>query len=187
MPIDNDGIMVILSSPSGAGKTTLVNLLSKTKDFEVEYDPQTNFKHITIHSSLLHDDEISALWKILGRIADDPQVAACSRAADKRRPRLRSRDGRALQSSRREEWRAGGLAPQRVGVRAGGCLSSPRRLDAPRAVAVPQHRALGLPVVRRLPGSGASGGGRHAQRQHVLPADTPSLRAELLQLSAQRP
>ena len=46
--------------------------MSKTKDFEVEYDPQTNFKHITIHSSLLHDDEISALWKILGRIADDP-------------------------------------------------------------------------------------------------------------------
>jgi len=31
--------------------------MSKTKDFEVEYDPQTNFKHITIHSSLL-DAEI---------------------------------------------------------------------------------------------------------------------------------
>ena len=31
MPIENDGIMVILSSPSGAGKTTLVNLLSKQK------------------------------------------------------------------------------------------------------------------------------------------------------------
>ena len=42
------------------------------KWIEVGYDPQTNFKHITIHSSLSHDDEISALWKILGRIADDP-------------------------------------------------------------------------------------------------------------------
>ena len=29
MPTNNDGIMVILSSPSGAGKTTLVKLLSK--------------------------------------------------------------------------------------------------------------------------------------------------------------
>ena len=29
MPINNDGIMIILSSPSGAGKTTLVSLLSK--------------------------------------------------------------------------------------------------------------------------------------------------------------
>ncbi len=29
-----DGIMVILSSPSGAGKTTLVKLLSKNKNFE---------------------------------------------------------------------------------------------------------------------------------------------------------
>ena len=26
--------------------------MTKTKDFEVGYDPQTNFKHITIHSSL---------------------------------------------------------------------------------------------------------------------------------------
>ena len=31
MPTSNDGIMVILSSPSGAGKTTLVKLLSKKK------------------------------------------------------------------------------------------------------------------------------------------------------------
>ena len=41
MPIDNDGIMVILSSPSGAGKTTLVNLLSKTKNFEVSISHTT--------------------------------------------------------------------------------------------------------------------------------------------------
>jgi len=31
MPTENDGVMVILSSPSGAGKTTLVNLLAKKK------------------------------------------------------------------------------------------------------------------------------------------------------------
>ena len=29
MPTKEDGVMIILSSPSGAGKTTLVNLLSK--------------------------------------------------------------------------------------------------------------------------------------------------------------
>ena len=33
MSSNNDGIMVILSSPSGAGKTTLVKLLSKSRDF----------------------------------------------------------------------------------------------------------------------------------------------------------
>ena len=35
MPTSSDGIMVILSSPSGAGKTTLVNLLSKNNNFEI--------------------------------------------------------------------------------------------------------------------------------------------------------
>ena len=34
MPSENDGIMIILSSPSGAGKTTLVNLLSKLDNFK---------------------------------------------------------------------------------------------------------------------------------------------------------
>ena len=33
MPQTNEGIMIILSSPSGAGKTTLVKLLSERKDF----------------------------------------------------------------------------------------------------------------------------------------------------------
>ena len=35
MSIKKDGIMVILSSPSGAGKTTLVKLLSKRKNFHI--------------------------------------------------------------------------------------------------------------------------------------------------------
>ena len=41
MPITNDGIMVILSSPSGAGKTTLVNLLSKKDNFEISISHTT--------------------------------------------------------------------------------------------------------------------------------------------------
>ena len=41
MPISNDGIMVILSSPSGAGKTTLVNLLSKKNNFEISISHTT--------------------------------------------------------------------------------------------------------------------------------------------------
>ena len=41
MPTSNDGIMVILSSPSGAGKTTLVNLLSKNNNFEISISHTT--------------------------------------------------------------------------------------------------------------------------------------------------
>ena len=41
MPTDNDGIMVILSSPSGAGKTTLVNLLSNQDDYVVSISHTT--------------------------------------------------------------------------------------------------------------------------------------------------
>jgi len=35
MSVKKDGIMVILSSPSGAGKTTLVKLISKDKNFHI--------------------------------------------------------------------------------------------------------------------------------------------------------
>ena len=41
MPIDNDGTMIILSSPSGAGKTTLVNMLSKLDNFEISISHTT--------------------------------------------------------------------------------------------------------------------------------------------------
>ena len=41
MPTDNDGVMIILSSPSGAGKTTLVGLLSKLNNFEVSISHTT--------------------------------------------------------------------------------------------------------------------------------------------------
>tara|TARA_A100001011_G_C14273789_1_gene828211 strand:- start:1386 stop:2018 length:633 start_codon:yes stop_codon:yes gene_type:complete len=41
MPSDKDGVMIILSSPSGAGKTTLVKLLSEKKNFEVSISHTT--------------------------------------------------------------------------------------------------------------------------------------------------
>ena len=41
MSIKKDGIMVILSSPSGAGKTTLVKLLSKKKNFKISISHTT--------------------------------------------------------------------------------------------------------------------------------------------------
>jgi len=41
MPTDNDGVMIILSSPSGAGKTSLVSLLSKLDNFEVSISHTT--------------------------------------------------------------------------------------------------------------------------------------------------
>ena len=41
MPTANDGVMIILSSPSGAGKTTLVSLLSKLDNFEISISHTT--------------------------------------------------------------------------------------------------------------------------------------------------
>ena len=41
MSSNKDGIMVILSSPSGAGKTTLVKLLSKKKNFTISISHTT--------------------------------------------------------------------------------------------------------------------------------------------------
>ena len=47
MPSEKDGVMIILSSPSGAGKTTLVKKLSKIDNFEISIShttrqPRTN-------------------------------------------------------------------------------------------------------------------------------------------------
>ena len=41
MSINKDGIMVILSSPSGAGKTTLVKLIAESKDFNISISHTT--------------------------------------------------------------------------------------------------------------------------------------------------
>ena len=41
MPLDKDGVMIILSSPSGAGKTTLVKMLSELNNFQVSISHTT--------------------------------------------------------------------------------------------------------------------------------------------------
>ena len=41
MPSENDGVMIVLSSPSGAGKTTLVNMLSKLDNYEISISHTT--------------------------------------------------------------------------------------------------------------------------------------------------
>ena len=46
MSSKKDGIMLILSSPSGAGKTTLVRLLSKNRDFHISISHTTRKSRI---------------------------------------------------------------------------------------------------------------------------------------------
>ena len=41
MPSDKDGVMIILSSPSGAGKTTLVKMLSEVDNYEISISHTT--------------------------------------------------------------------------------------------------------------------------------------------------
>ncbi len=41
MPSEKDGVMIILSSPSGAGKTTLVKMLSKKDNYEISISHTT--------------------------------------------------------------------------------------------------------------------------------------------------
>ena len=41
MPSEKDGVMIILSSPSGAGKTTLVKKLSEQDNFEISISHTT--------------------------------------------------------------------------------------------------------------------------------------------------
>jgi guanylate kinase len=41
MPSENDGVMIVLSSPSGAGKTTLVKMLSKIDNCEISISHTT--------------------------------------------------------------------------------------------------------------------------------------------------
>ena len=41
MPSENDGVMIVLSSPSGAGKTTLVKMLSKMDNYEISISHTT--------------------------------------------------------------------------------------------------------------------------------------------------
>ena len=41
MPSENDGVMIVLSSPSGAGKTTLVKMLSNMDNYEISISHTT--------------------------------------------------------------------------------------------------------------------------------------------------
>tara|TARA_A200000113_G_scaffold182098_1_gene168179 strand:- start:85 stop:717 length:633 start_codon:yes stop_codon:yes gene_type:complete len=41
MPSEKDGVMIVLSSPSGAGKTTLVKMLSEINNFEISVSHTT--------------------------------------------------------------------------------------------------------------------------------------------------
>ncbi len=41
MPSENDGVMIVLSSPSGAGKTTLAKMLSKIDNYEISISHTT--------------------------------------------------------------------------------------------------------------------------------------------------
>ncbi|MDA9609159.1 guanylate kinase [Candidatus Pelagibacter sp.] len=41
MPSENDGVMIVLSSPSGAGKTTLVRMLSEMDNYEISISHTT--------------------------------------------------------------------------------------------------------------------------------------------------
>jgi len=41
MSVNNDGVMVVLSSPSGAGKTTLAKLLARKKNFSISISHTT--------------------------------------------------------------------------------------------------------------------------------------------------
>ena len=41
MPSENDGVMIVLSSPSGAGKTTLVKMLSKIDNYVISVSHTT--------------------------------------------------------------------------------------------------------------------------------------------------
>ena len=67
MPSKNDGVMIILSSPSGAGKTTLVNLLSQKNNFATSIShttrsPRPGEKH-TKDYFFVNDEEFKRLIK----------------------------------------------------------------------------------------------------------------------------
>ena len=47
MPSENDGVMIVLSSPSGAGKTTLVKMLSEMDDYEISIKPRWSLEELS--------------------------------------------------------------------------------------------------------------------------------------------
>ena len=67
MPSQNDGVMIVLSSPSGAGKTTLVKMLSSLDNFEVSISHTTRQPRPTETSNkdyfFVNEDEFKRLIK----------------------------------------------------------------------------------------------------------------------------
>ena len=67
MPSEKDGLMIILSSPSGAGKTTLVKMLSEVDNYEVSISHTTRQPRPTEIPSkdyfFIDEDEFNRLIK----------------------------------------------------------------------------------------------------------------------------
>ena len=65
MPSDKDGVMIILSSPSGAGKTTLVKMLSKVENFDISISLTTRQPRLNEKSNkdyfFVNEDEFKRL------------------------------------------------------------------------------------------------------------------------------
>ena len=65
MPSENDGLMIVLSSPSGAGKTTLVKMLSKIDNYEISISHTTRQpRHNEINNKdyfFVNEDEFKRL------------------------------------------------------------------------------------------------------------------------------
>ena len=67
MPSKKDGVMIVLSSPSGAGKTTLVSMLSEIDNFEVSISHTTRQPRANETSNkdyfFVNEDEFKRLIK----------------------------------------------------------------------------------------------------------------------------
>jgi guanylate kinase len=67
MPSENDGVMIVLSSPSGAGKTTLVKMLSKIDNYEISISHTTRQPRINEANNkdyyFVNEDEFKRLIK----------------------------------------------------------------------------------------------------------------------------
>ena len=65
MPSDNDGVMIVLSSPSGAGKTTLVKMLSKIDNYEISISHTTRQPRLNEENNrdyyFINEDEFKRL------------------------------------------------------------------------------------------------------------------------------
>ena len=67
MPSENDGVMIVLSSPSGAGKTTLVKKLSKIDNYEISISHTTRQPRLSEEPNedyfFVNEDEFNRLIK----------------------------------------------------------------------------------------------------------------------------